>query len=270
MNADLSDGFGKSTSVSKTTPTSLSRDASSQARQGISTIVPAYNEEKALAQAVRGLLRTYQPLGFPFEIIIVDDGSTDHTDRVAEQLVGEHSDHVALVRLPRHLGIGAALQAGFGQAKCGYVTVCPADVSMDCEDLKPFLMALGSADVIVGVRPQRVGYNMLMRLNSWLYVRMVRLFFGLKLRDVNWICFYRRSLLGRIEITESGIPMLLEVLAKMRDLGGTFHEVESVQHPREVGVASASRFRVMWGTAVGFFRLWWRWRRSRNKYTVGR
>ena len=67
------------------------------------------------------------------------------------------------------------------------------------DDWAPFADALGSADVLVGCRERREGYNPLMRFNSWLYPQLVASMFGLRLRDVNWICVYRRDLVARVD-----------------------------------------------------------------------
>jgi hypothetical protein len=96
-----------------------------------------------------------------------------------------------------------------------------------------------------------------MLFNSWLYPKLVAMMFGLHLRDVNWISVYRRDLVERAEITQSGIPMLTEILVRLRDLGATFREVDCRMPARTVGAPSASRPKVMWRTLTGLIRLWW-------------
>jgi hypothetical protein len=96
-----------------------------------------------------------------------------------------------------------------------------------------------------------------MRFNSWLYPMIVRALFGLRLRDVNWICVYRRDLVSRISITQSGIPMLTEILVRLRDAGATLREVNCRMQPRLVGTPSAARFRVMGRTLKGLLKIWW-------------
>jgi len=112
------------------------------------------------------------------------------------------------------------------------------------------------ADVVVGCRVRREGYNSLMQFNSWLYPKIVRALFGLQLRDFNWISVYRLDLARRVTITQSGVPMLVEILVKLRDLGATFREVDCRMQPRRTGKASASRFSVMYRTFTGLMRLW--------------
>jgi len=134
----------------------------------------------------------------------------------------------------------------------------------DPPDLVPYVALLGRADVIVGCRSRRVGYNPLMLLNAWIYPRLVRVLFGLRIRDVNWIHAYRNSVFQRIHLTQRGIPMLAEALVRLRDLGATFAEADVEMKERIGGVASASRPRVMWRTLVGLFSFWLAWRRERR------
>jgi hypothetical protein len=65
------------------------------------------------------------------------------------------------------------------------------------------------------------------------------------------------------QLTQRGIPMLVEALVRLRALGATFLEVPCEMTPRATGVASASRFKIMWRTLRGLFQFWWQWRSAR-------
>jgi len=109
--------------------------------------------------------------------------------------------------------------------------------------------------VLVGVRQRRVGYNPLMRFNAWLYPWLVRLILGLRLRDVNWICVYPTEALRRLKLRHTGIPMLVEMLAGLKEQGATFAEVDVQMQERLGGRPSASRLRVMIATLRGLLEL---------------
>ena len=227
----------------------------------LSIIVPAYNEEANLPACLATLLGTFA--GTSFEILVVDDGSRDRTLMVARRFAELHPENIRVRAHSGNQGFGAALRTGFDEARGRYVTCCPADFAMTPHQWRPFKAAMGRVDVVVGCRLRREGYNVLMRFNSWLYPKLVRLLFGLRLRDVNWISIYRRDLVTRVEITQSGVPMLVEILVKLRDLGATFGEVDCEMQPRMVGTPSASRFRVMWRTLTGLLAFWRCHRRQR-------
>ncbi len=226
----------------------------------LSVVVPAFNEEVLLAGAIRDLRHSLDELRLAAEIIIVNDGSRDRTGEIADTLAREFAGVVA--HHQANQGIGGAFRTGAARATGEYLMLWPADMPATALSLAPYADHFGRADVIVGVRRQRLGYNPLMRFNSWLYPQIVAGLFGLRLRDVNWIHAYRRTWFLRITLTQRGIPMLTEVLVRLRDLGALIVEVEVDMKARLGGVSSASRPRVMWRTLTGLISLWRIWRRE--------
>ncbi len=234
----------------------------SSATVAVSVVLPAFNEEVLLAGCVRQLHGALAALQVTAEIVIVDDGSRDGTPGIADQLARELPGVIAVHQANQ--GIGGAFRTGVQRATGEYLVLWPADMPAEPGDLAPYTSRFGQADVIVGVRQARLGYNPLMRLNAWLYPRIVATLFGLHLRDVNWIHAYRRELFTRITLTQRGIPMLVEALVRLRDLGASFVEVDVTMKQRLGGVASASRFRVMWRTLTGVMNFWKLWRKERR------
>jgi len=226
----------------------------------LSVIVPAFNEEVLLAGAIRDLRRSLDEIGVGAEIIIVNDGSRDRTAAIADELARDLPGVVACHQANQ--GIGGAFRTGAARATGTYLILWPADMPATARDLAPYTAEFGRADVIVGVRRRRVGYNPLMRFNSWLYPQIVATLFGLRLRDVNWIHAYRRDHFLRITLTQRGIPMLVEALVRLRDLGARIVEVDVEMKARLGGVSSASRPKVMWRTLTGLISLWRSWRRE--------
>lgn len=228
----------------------------------LSVILPAFNEEALLDGSVRQLRAALDALGIAAEIILVNDGSRDRTPQIADALARELSGVVAVHQ--ENQGIGGAFRTGAARATGDYLILWPADMPADPADLAPYAAQFGRADVIVGVRRARLGYNPLMQLNSWLYPKLVATLFGLRLRDVNWIHAYRRVQFARITLTQRGIPMLVEALVRLRDLGATFAEVDVEMKARAGGTPSAARLKVMWRTLTGLFSFWRQWRKERR------
>ena len=228
----------------------------------LTVVVPAYNEEGALASTVASIRHALRDLAVSSEIIIVNDGSTDRTPEIADSLAAEDSATRALHQ--ENQGLGGALRTGFADSHGEYVILWPADTPVEADELRPFIDAMGTADVLVGFRSRRAGYNPLMQFNSWLYPQLVDWMFGLRLRDVNWIHLYRTDLIRETPLTQRGIPMLTEALVRLRDQGATFHEVPSEMKLRTTGVASASRFKIMWRTLSGLFSFWRLWKQERT------
>ena len=216
-----------------------------------------------LDACIRTMSETLRALGITHEIIVVDDGSRDRTAEIAYRL--EQEIPFVQVRRQANQGIGGAFRTGV-RVSCGqYVVLWPVDMPCRTVDLQPFIGCLGRASVIVGCRRRRTGYNRLMLMNAWLYPRLVFGLFGLRLRDVNWICLYDGPMLRKMRLTQSGIPMLTEILVRLRDRGATFLEVEVEMTTRVSGVPSASRPRVMCHTLLGLLQFWSEWRSEKEK-----
>ncbi len=228
----------------------------------LSVILPAFNEEALLDGSVRQLRAALDALGIAAEIILVNDGSRDRTPQIADALARDLPGVVAIHQ--QNQGIGGAFRTGAARATGDYLILWPADMPADPADLAPYAAQFGCADVIVGVRRARLGYNPLMLLNSWLYPRLVAALFNLRLRDVNWIHAYRREKFAQISLTQRGIPMLVEALVRLRDLGATFAEVDVEMKARAGGTPSAARLKVMWRTLTGLLSFWRQWREERR------
>lgn len=226
----------------------------------LSVVMPAFNEERLLQTSVEGMHRALDELQLPAEIIIVNDGSQDRTPSIADALSA---------KLPRirayhqaNQGIGGAFRNGAVLASGEYLMLWPVDMQARAAGLIPYVGKFGEADVIVGCRRGRVGYNPLMQFNAWLYPRLVTVLFGLHLRDVNWIHAYRREPFLRLRLTQRGIPMLAETLVRFRDAHARFAEVEVDMQLRTTGVPSAARFSVMMRTLHGLWTFWLAWRKE--------
>ena len=230
-------------------------------RPRLTVVLPAYDEEALLESTARGLLAALeQLLPNSHQVVLVDDGSCDRTPEIADRLEAE-LDALEVVH-QANTGIGGALQAGIARAEGEYLLLWPADMPCGAADLQPYLEHMGAADVIVGRRRARPGYTPLMKAASWVYPKLVGLLFGLHLHDVNWICLYRTRHLERLRLSQQGIPMLTEILVKIRDDGGTFLEIPVDPRARQTGVASAGRLGVRIRTLTGLVQLWRDWRQE--------
>jgi len=240
----------------------VSGSETNPAAPALSVIVPAFNEDRLLESSIRALRATLDEIKVEAEIILVDDGSQDRTGVIADMLA--HNLRRVCAYHQSNKGIGGAFIAGSRLASGEYIMLWPVDMPATPGDFAPYVAEFGLADVIVGCRSERVGYNSLMRLNAWIYPRLVALLFKLRVRDVNWIHAYRRSRFLRIQLDQPGIPMLAEALVRLRDQGARIIEVNVAMKPRLHGKPSASRPSVMWHTLVDLLSFWVIWRGEKH------
>jgi glycosyltransferase involved in cell wall biosynthesis len=120
----------------------------------ISLVIPVFNEEENLPVLAGEIRDAMDPTGRPYEVIYVDDGSTDGSPAVLRSLA-ESDPHVRIVRQRRNHGQSAALDAGFRFARGGVVVTLDADLQNDPADIPRLLERIGEYDVVSGVRARR-------------------------------------------------------------------------------------------------------------------
>ena len=149
----------------------------------LSVVVPVFDEEQNARPLVTGIARAVRPLGVPFEIVVVDDGSRDDTLRVLRELVPEVPELV-VVALRRNTGQTLALQAGLDRARGDAVVTMDGDLQNDPEDIPRLLAALeAGADVASGWRRDRQDTLFLRKVPSWIANRLIRLVTGVRIHD---------------------------------------------------------------------------------------
>jgi glycosyltransferase involved in cell wall biosynthesis len=208
----------------------------------VSVIIPAYNEEAIIKNAVKTALDILAASDSDFEIIVVDDGSSDQTPAILDQFFGSHP-RITIYHKPYNEGFGSAIRCGIKLAKKQFIFCVPSDSPLTAPLYGIFSSHAHKADVLVSYRKEKIGYSIRKHINSYVYHRLISIAFGMCLRDYNWIHMYNRKLFdeGKIEIEYNGIFMLAEILIKAKRAGFTFCEFEVEQTERLTGIATASK-----------------------------
>ena len=120
----------------------------------VSVVVPVYNERDNLAPLLEEVGRALRPLGRSYEVVFVDDGSTDGSDQVLRTL-RQGDPRVRIVTFARNAGQTAAMEAGFRRARGAVVVTLDADLQNDPADIPALLLPLRDWDAVVGVRVER-------------------------------------------------------------------------------------------------------------------
>ncbi|OFY71338.1 MAG: hypothetical protein A3G23_04050 [Bacteroidetes bacterium RIFCSPLOWO2_12_FULL_37_12] len=213
-------------------------------------IVPVYNELGRITDSINTSLSTLKSFEIDYELIIVNDGSTDGSEKEINLF-----STIQGVKILNKLngGIGSAIHVGIKNSTNTYIIFVPVDSPLTPEVFGAFHNNLGKADILVSYRKVRLGYTLRMKFNSWLYNKVIGLFFGLSLKDFNWIHLYNRKIfVNGINIEYGGIFMLAEILIKAKRMNFTFYEFPVEMIKRSGGVSTAGSFKALSRTGLDF------------------
>ncbi len=224
-----------------------------------SLVLPAYNEEANIAVVAKDALTTLPQFSDDFEIIVVDDGSRDHTAEIVSHLASS-DPRIRLQRHGRNRGYGAALATGFRATRGDFVMFMDADRQFDIRDLRllaPFAMEY---DIVAGFRMERRD-SLQRRVFAELFNVTVRVLFGVHLRDIDCAFkLFRGDLLRGMDLTAPGALINTEIQAKARRQGARLQQIGVHHYPRIAGEATGGSPRVILRAMRETLALWWRMR----------
>lgn len=227
-------------------------------RASISVFFPAFNDAEAISPLVNSALAVLPALAADFEVIVINDGSTDATPAILDELARSDA-RVKVVHHVRNLGYGAALRSGFRHASKELVFYTDGDGQYDVRELSRLLPLLADqVDVVNGFKLERAD-RLHRKLVGGIYNRLARLLFRLPLRDVD--CDFRllrRRALRRIELTSSSGVICVELVRKLHAAGCRFVETPVHHYPRAYGRSQFFTPRRVARTAFDLFTLWLR------------
>ena len=181
----------------------------------VSVIVMAFNEVSSLRSVVDEIEAALMASDRPFEVLIIDDGSSDGTADLSDRLASERSA-VRAIHHPVNRGIGEVYRSGFAAARGDYVTFLPADGQFPASVVTDFAERMSSVDIVLGYIPAQ-GRNRTptAKLLSAAEKALFRLMFG-RLPRFQGIMMFRRTLLQslRLETSGRGWGILLELIVK--------------------------------------------------------
>ncbi len=233
----------------------------------LSYFFPAHDEAENIEDLVDEALAELPHLAERFEIIAVDDGSTDGTGAIADRLAAEHPDIVRAVHHPLNLGYGSAVRSGLAAARYPLICFTDGDRQFKVADLARLTARLDVAaadgrvaDVVAGFRikradpPVRLAY-------ARAYRAALATFFRLRVRDPDCACkLFRRDALEGVRVESGGAFLSAELLIKIGQRGGRIAEEGVPHYPRTAGRASGADPRVVLRAVRDFWslrlRLW--------------
>ncbi len=211
----------------------------------ISVVLPAHNEAENIRITVENCIAYLEQNVLDYEVVVVNDGSTDYTQKIVEELQSTNSK-VVLVNHTVNMGYGSALRSGFDKASCEYIFFMDSDGQFDINDLDRLIPLVSAKDVVIGYREDRAD-SFIRSLNAWLYGLYIYLTFGLKVRDMDcaFKVFPKKAYQDIRPIKSSGALFSAEFLIKLKRNGLILKEVPVRHFPRRFGTQSGANIKVI-------------------------
>ena len=229
----------------------------SETAAGISAFFPAYNDGGTIASMVISAITTLRSLTDDYEVIVVNDGSSDYTKDVLDELERKYAE-LRVIHHPQNGGYGRALRTGFANASKELVFYTDGDAQYDARELRLLLPALkDGVDVVNGYKIDRsdpLHRVIIGKIYQW----GVKFLFGLELRDVD--CDFRlirRAVFDKVELESDTGVICVEMMRKIQDAGFEVAEVPVQHFHRAYGKSQFFNFRRIYRTLLALARLWW-------------
>jgi len=213
--------------------------------ESLSIFFPAYNEEGNIATTIIDARDAAKTIAKSYEIIVVDDGSTDRTVDVVKEL-SCHDANIRLVRHTRNRGYGAAVKTGLRSCKKDWIFFTDSDGQFHYDELARFVDNANKADLIIGYRQKRMDpfhrvFVAQVLLKIWNFF-----LFGLTVRDVD--CAYKlfkKEVRDAIKLNTESAITVTEFIAKAKAQGFTILQLPVKHYPRKFGQQSGGNWRVI-------------------------
>jgi glycosyltransferase involved in cell wall biosynthesis len=211
---------------------------------GLTVFLPAHNEEGNIERVVNGFVQELPSIADSYEIVIVNDGSSDRTGEIAERLSASFPC-VKVIHHPINRGYGAAVISGIRAAAEPYVLLCDGDGQFDPKDVRLLAARIHNHDVVVGRRKQRADH-FIRRLNGKSWTLLMRLLFRIQISDIDCgFKLFRRQPLDGIELHAAGAMVTTELVARLANRGARICEVDVKHLPRLTGEQSGNSPKVV-------------------------
>ena len=230
----------------------------------LSIFFPFWNEEKNIEKVIKNAIPVAEKVAEKWEIIAVDDGSSDRTLEIAEKLA-KAIPNITIVSHKINRGYGAALRSGFEKSKYDLIVFTDGDGQFDFSETNKFLDKIDKSDVVIGYRKKRfdnpIRHILMNLLKIWDFV-----FFGFMFRDIDcgFKMFKKEALKKILPFKSEGAMITTEILAKAKLAKIKISQVEVSHHPRIYGDQSGGNLRVIVRAIKESFALFWEFHYGRN------
>lgn len=225
----------------------------------ISAFFPFWNEEKNIENVVGQAIPVLSELAQKWEIIIVDDGSTDKTPILAKKIQKKHKNISIITHRPNR-GYGAALKSGLTNAKHKYIIFTDGDGQFDFSEARLLVEEINKSDIVIGYRKKRQDENILIRLLLMYLLKIwdfVLFRFYVKDIDCGFKLFKQSAIEAMLPLRSEGAMITTEILAKAKVKNLKITQVGVTHYPRKHGDQTGANLQVIIRAVIESFVLWW-------------
>ncbi|HSW47865.1 MAG TPA: glycosyltransferase family 2 protein [Candidatus Saccharimonadales bacterium] len=225
----------------------------------LSIFFPFWDEEANIEAVVESAIPIAKNISEKWEIIMVDDGSSDNTLKIATKLA-QKNDRLRVVSLGQNRGYGAALRAGFEHARYNTVVFTDGDRQFDFSEIGKFVEEINTTDIVIGFRKKRNDKNLFKRLLLMNLLKVCDfLVFRFYFKDIDCgFKMFKKEALEKISpLRSDGAMITTEILAKAKRKKLKIKEVGVTHFPRISGHQSGANFPVIVRAILESFILWY-------------
>lgn len=227
----------------------------------LSVVLPAHNEEHIIVRTVQDVSAILATWMNDFEVIVVNDGSTDHTEALVSNLASS-DPHIHLITHPVNRGYGAALVSGFAAATKELTFFMDSDGQFTIQDLQSFFPFIDTYDAVLGYRLERQD-TWIRKLNASGWKFVVRLMLGVNVRDID--CAFKlmhTQFLHDYPLETQSALINAELLYKLTQSKCTYKQIGVHHLPRQGGQATGANIKVILRAFRDLFTYSSRWKRE--------
>jgi len=210
----------------------------------ITVFFPCHNEQDNVARTTEQAVDVLSGIDADYEVIIVNDGSSDNTAQIADNLAAENS-RIKVVHHTTNLGYGAALQSGFKAAGKELIFYTDGDGQFDINEMPPLLTLIKQYDIVSCYRINRQD-SCLRKLNALAWTKLVCFLFKMKIRDIDCAFkLFKRQIFKDIDMKSTGALIDTEILARAIQKGYTVTQKGIHHYPRTAGRQTGANIAVI-------------------------
>lgn len=212
--------------------------------KSLSIFFPVFNEEANLEVLLNQALRIIPQIAKQYELLIINDGSTDDSLKIAQKIAKKHNE-IKVLSHPSNLGYGEVLKTGIKQSQYEWIFWTDSDLQFDLAEIVNLVRESNKYQAIIGYRKKRVE-GIFRHFNANLFKLYIDLLFRIKVKDIDCAFkLFQADLLKKLKLSSGSAFTSAEILYLLKKKGIKFKEIPVTHYPRLYGQATGANLGVI-------------------------